>query len=909
MLKNLFFIIVLIGLYFTTFVNYLLFHTLAEVFSIVVAGAFFMITWNSKQYIKNPYLLFIGIAYLFIAFLDLLHTISYKGMPIFTDYGFYANQLWIGARYMESITLLIAFLFLSKRKQFNPEFLFLVYTIITVFLVGSIFVWKSFPVCFIEGSGLTDFKKISEYIICLILLVSMYLLYKNRKIFEGKIYTWILISMVCTIISELAFTFYISNYGFSNLIGHYFKIFSFYFIYKAIVETGIKEPYKIIFKELNTTVENLHNEIKLNKELEITVHDRTKKIEESEERYKQMFLDNQAIKLVIDPLDGKIVEANDAACNFYQYSKDKLLSMKIGDINTLAPEKVQEEMDAAKAQNRTQFYFPHKLANGEIRDVAVYSGPINAGDKKLLFSIIHDISERKKAEEALIESEERLRSVLDNSPFPTAVVDPEDENILYWSKSALEMFGHNPKILNEWYQLAYPDPEYREQVIKRWKPTVEEALQSKRVVNAGEYQIACKNGAIKTCELYAQIIPGYLVVTLNDITESKKLEQQLSQAQKMESVGKLAGGIAHEFNNILSIIIGNNELVMEELPEWSLARESTEEIRIAGMRARDVVKQLLTFSRQDDTVKKAMDFRSVVQESMRLIRSATPTNIELQLNLSDDVYPILGNETEINQLLINLCRNAVDAMPSSDDLLTVKLLNETIDGKFAKHLININHGQYVKLKFSDNGIGMDKKTIDRIFEPYFTTKGIGKGSGIGLSVVHGIVEKHGGAIIADSHPGQGSTFTVFFPAYEGHFEDKKDTNDLLPTGDETILYVDDEPSIAKLGKRHLANLGYTAFSATDPLAALEMIKADKDKFNLVISDMAMPGMTGEQLITEILKIKPDMPTIICTGYSANLSEKEAAEVGISAFVMKPLDKAELAKKVREVLDDRNQIKS
>ena len=267
--QKIFYFILLVGLYCTTFVNYLLFHTLAEFFSIIVAASFFMITWNSRTYIKNPYLLFIGIAYLFIAFLDLLHTLSYKGMPIFTDYDFYANQLWIGARYMEALTLLTAFFFLDTNKRFKPELLFLIYTVITVLLVASIFVWRVFPVCFIEGSGLTPFKKISEYIICAILLVSMGLLHKNRHMFEGDVYNWILISMGSTIVAELAFTFYISNYGISNLIGHYFKIFSFYYIYKAIVMTGIREPYKIIFKELDTTINILNDEIAVRKKLEL----------------------------------------------------------------------------------------------------------------------------------------------------------------------------------------------------------------------------------------------------------------------------------------------------------------------------------------------------------------------------------------------------------------------------------------------------------------------------------------------------------------------------------------------------------------------------------------------------------------------------------------------------------------
>nr|MDA3791933.1 hypothetical protein [Desulfobacula sp.] len=261
MSKKIFLITILIGLYFTTFVNYLLFHSLAEIFSIVVACSFFMITWNSKQYIKNQYILFIGIAYLFIALLDLLHTLAYKGMPIFTDYDYYANQLWIGARYLESITLILAFYFMDSDKNYKSELIFMTYAIMTTLIVLTIFVWKVFPVCFIDGIGLTPFKKISEYIICTILLSGIYLLYKNKKRFEPVIYRNLLISIIFTIISELAFTFYISNYGFSNLVGHYFKLFSFYLIYKAIIETGIKQPYDFIFKELDTTNKNLKDEI------------------------------------------------------------------------------------------------------------------------------------------------------------------------------------------------------------------------------------------------------------------------------------------------------------------------------------------------------------------------------------------------------------------------------------------------------------------------------------------------------------------------------------------------------------------------------------------------------------------------------------------------------------------------
>ncbi len=273
--------VVLIALYFTTSINYLLFHSLAEIFSIVVACSLFMIAWNSRQYIKNPYLMFIGIAYLFIGGIDLLHTLTYKGMPIFTDYDFYANQLWIGARYMESISLLLAFAFLYKEKSIRPYAVFAAYTIVTGLLIASVFYWKSFPECFVAGVGLTPFKKISEYIICLILSINICLLTISRDKFEPKVFHLLLLSIICTIISELAFTFYVSNYGFSNLVGHYFKIFSFILVYLAIIKTGIEKPYDLIFHDLNRTNQKLAEEINIRRKSEQEREDLIKELQKA----------------------------------------------------------------------------------------------------------------------------------------------------------------------------------------------------------------------------------------------------------------------------------------------------------------------------------------------------------------------------------------------------------------------------------------------------------------------------------------------------------------------------------------------------------------------------------------------------------------------------------------------------
>lgn len=518
-----------------------------------------------------------------------------------------------------------------------------------------------------------------------------------------------------------------------------------------------------------------------------------------------------------------------------------------------------------------------------------------------------DISERKKYENEL----KMKDAAIENSLNGFDIVN-EEGKLIYVNKAFIKMYGYNSteEIIKVSPKELCEDPSLPEKVIKTLKENGEYIF---------EHVAKRKDGSTFDILMYARLAydekgKEIYPTTSIDITKQKKaaldkevLQKQLSQAQRMESVGNLAGGIAHEFNNILSIIIGNNELIMEDLPDWSLSRESSEEIRLAGLRARDVVKHLLTFSRQDDSTKKPIDTRFVVTESLKLIRATTPTNIDIQDKISPDCYPILGDSTQVNQVLINLCNNAFDALPISGGRIDVELCNSDIKQDTDLKNTTMQPGKYVRLRVRDNGSGMNKSTRNRVFEPYFTTKDIGKGSGIGLAVVHGIVENHGGSIVCESTLDEGTTFTILIPAYEGAVSEESNEKSMLSGNGERILYVDDEPSIAKLGKRHLESLGYEAHSTTDPKEALEMIKADPNRFDLVISDMAMPNMPGDQLIIEILSVNPKMPTMICSGYTSRMSETKASEMGITAFVMKPLNKTELANKVRDVLNDSNQI--
>ena len=393
-------------------------------------------------------------------------------------------------------------------------------------------------------------------------------------------------------------------------------------------------------------------------------------------------------------------------------------------------------------------------------------------------------------------------------------------------------------------------------------------------------------------------------ILLVDITAQHKAEKELRHSQKMESIGTLAGGVAHEFNNLLYIIMGNNEFVIEEFPEWSPIREGLEEIRNASLRARDIVKQLLTFGRKDDSKKKAIDTQAVVKESMKLICSTLPANIQVNQTISDDVDPILGNETQINQILINLCSNAQYAlMDIPEGVISIHLSNVEISQTSEKRYPHLSPGRYIKLTVGDNGCGIKKQDLEKVFDPYFTTKDINKGTGIGLAVVYGIVKDHNGYIFVNSEISKGTVFSIYLPVYQGRLAKDFKENSYQLTGEETILFVDDEPQIFKLGKRRLELLGYDVKGSTDPIEALEMFKAEPDLYDLVITDMAMPHMTGDQFVLEILKIRPQVPTILCTGYSQKISEEKACEIGICSFAMKPIEADKFASIVRKTLDE------
>ncbi len=383
----------------------------------------------------------------------------------------------------------------------------------------------------------------------------------------------------------------------------------------------------------------------------------------------------------------------------------------------------------------------------------------------------------------------------------------------------------------------------------------------------------------------------------------KENETILRQSQKMEAIGVLAGGIAHDFNNILSPIIGYVEIMMDEIQEDSQYQHYLKEVFDAAMRASELVKQILTFSRQAEKEIKPLQMTVIIKEVLKLIRASIPSTIKIEKKIDNNCSMVMADPTQIHQITMNLITNAFHAMEENGGKLCVELAEVNLSisdlGNF-----DLNPGLYICLSVSDTGIGIDKANIDRIFDPYFTTKEIKKGTGLGLSVVHGIVTSYGGNIKVYSEPGKGSIFNVYIPGIETAtgINEKKDFTQ-IQGGYEHILLVDDEEQISRMEKQLLESLGYQVTIRTSSIDALKVFQSTPDKFDLVITDMTMPNMTGERLAIKIKEIRNEIPVIICTGFSEKISNEKALALGINGFLMKPITKRDLAEKIRKILDD------
>ncbi|CCK78441.1 ATP-binding response regulator [Desulfobacula toluolica] len=564
---------------------------------------------------------------------------------------------------------------------------------------------------------------------------------------------------------------------------------------------------------------------------------------------------------------------------------NKVEGFKIGAVDYITKPVNAEELMARIKTHLTIKSLRYELENANI---------------KLEEKILERTRELALKNQALMDIKEKYQILVESANDSIFVA--QDNVIKFSNRKTEELTGYAKDELIKTPFIDFVHPDDRAKVLDRYA----KRLTGKNPVSTYSFKIISKSGVEKTVHLNTVLIqwenrPATLNF-LRDITQIIKIESQLQQSQKMEIIGTLAGGIAHDFNNILFPIIGHAEMLLEDIPEDSLFRDSLDEIYASTLRAKDLVKQILTFSRQESPQLTLMKMQPIVREALKLVRSSIPTTIKIKQDINSACGVIKADPTRIHQIVMNLATNAYHSMEDTGGELKVSLDEIELSGN---NLImpEIKPGVYACLTIADTGMGMDKVVAKKIFDPFFTTKKKGKGTGMGLSVVHGIVKGMKGDIRFHSKPGKGTEFYVYLPIVKKSTEIiNTQVKERIQGTNERILLVDDEESIIKMEKKILERLGYQVSSHISSIEALKTFRAAPDTFDLVITDMAMPNMSGDRLSVELMKIRTDIPILLCTGFNETISEKKVVSLGIKGLLIKPIAMKELSKKICEVLD-------
>jgi two-component system cell cycle sensor histidine kinase/response regulator CckA len=628
------------------------------------------------------------------------------------------------------------------------------------------------------------------------------------------------------------------------------------------------------------------------------------RLRESEEKYRGLFDESIAAVYLFDEKKN-FLDSNRAGLDLLGYSRQELLSMSIPDVDA-DPTVVLPAHEQLLSGDRLINY-EHKLKrkDGKVITVLNNSRPLTDDDGQVvgMQSTLVDITELKQVEKALKESEERHRAVLEASPDPVVIYDMTGR-ALYLNPAFTRVFGWEAEeLLGQRIDFVPEEnwPETQRMIDKALSGESFSGIETRRYTKRGDILDISISGAILRDSSGTSLGS---VINLRDVTEKKRLEAQLQQAQKMEAVGILAGGIAHDFNNLLQAIMGYAQMIMMDKDQADPDLGKLGEIEKAVRRASELTRQLLTFSRKVESRLRPMDLNQEVRQVQKLLKRTIPKMIGIELHLQERLKVIDADPAQAEQVMMNLCINAKDAMLDGGKLI-IETENVILNEGYCKTHLGAVPGEYVLLTISDTGHGMDKETVEHIFEPFFTTKETGKGTGLGLSMVYGILKSHGGFITCYSEPGKGTTFRIYFPALGAvsvtRRAEEEEEEDGLPRGSETILLVDDEDFLRELGKEMLERFGYEVLIADRGESALEIYGKKSDAISLVILDLMMPGIGGKRCLEELLRMNPLVNVVIASGYSINEPIRETLDAGAKGFIGKPYELRQMLSTVRKVL--------
>jgi PAS domain S-box-containing protein len=634
-----------------------------------------------------------------------------------------------------------------------------------------------------------------------------------------------------------------------------------------------------------------------------------KALKDSEERFRKFFEQHSAVMMILDPETGNIVDVNNAAVDYYGWSREQLTRMSIVDINTEKPENNRKLLEGWKKAITRVFTVKHRIADGTIHDIEVFGQKIQVQNRWLAFLILQDITVQKRAQQALVESNERMHYILNATNAGIWEADLTT-NQSYWSDELWQLYDAEPNSFPVTFDYM------ANTVLPEDRQTYEKAI-ADAVNNASELNanwrikdtrgnirwLLCKGNPVKDSN---GNVLKYVGIVL-DISrqkmieeENRQLESRIQKTKRLETIGTLAGGIAHDFNNILTPIMGYAELGTMKLPENDPLQDYFREIMIAAERAQNLVSQILTFGKEKVSEPVIVCVQSIVEEALQLLRPSIQADIRIERRIDPSCRNILADPSKIHQVIVNLCTNACHAMEKTGGTLSIKLDEVIPDRTFLKMLPELQDQPYARLTISDTGYGMDTSTMDHIFEPFFTTKPVNKGTGLGLSVVHGIITGYNGVIDVESEPGKGSSFHIYLPLVNLKIDDRQ--RNIVPKGNARILFIDDEETTLKIVTIMLTELGHRILAFNSPRKAVEQFRQSPDDFDLVITDLTMPEMTGFDVASEIHENRAEMPVILMTGYGKDMDNtEELKKNGIRQVLKKPVKVETLVIAINSIL--------